>query len=235
MEKSVFYTKGEREEITSRMNQVHTITLFCPISDLAVMSLQNSFEMILPKYKKSDVLWVGVPSIDALNVFLFTTSYIKTQNLDINLGMIEAMASSLKMFKKLKKINFCFTDDKEIENSYNVLLKRSNDKMKKCIYNVELLELNLSDMFSQTIIDLVNKIFMCNEIIPNSYLERKFHIDFNYDDYMTFMDMFIGNNKDNLDMLDNKICDYFRLFPPLVNEQKPSIRLITNYEEGRSV
>jgi len=45
------------------------------------------------------------------------------------------------------------------------------------------------------------------------------------------MNMFISNNKENLDILDKKICDYLQTFPPLVIEQKPKIRLLTNYAD----
>lgn len=229
MENNSFYTKGEKEEIVSRINQVHTITMFCPIGDYCVQSLKNSFETMLPKYKKSDDLWKGIPAIEALNAFVFTISSLNTSGPDANKDIFGIIAGSLKMFKKLKKINFKFTDDADIADTYDSLLKNSKEGVKRCIYNVDVLEMNLSDMFSQSIIDLLNKVFVYNELIPNSYLERKFKLDFKYDEYITFMDMFISNNRDNLNLLDSKICDYFRSFPPLVNEHKPKIRIITNY------
>ena len=94
-----------------------------------------------------------------------------------------------------------------------------------------MLEMNLGDMFSQGVIDMLNKVFICNELIPNSYLNRRFILDFKYDDYTSFMDMFIENNRENLNLLDKNICDYFRKFPKMVEEQKPMIRLVTNYSE----
>ena len=231
MENSSFYTKGEKEEVISRISQVHTITMYCPLRDFCIQSLKSSFELMLPKYKKGENLWKGVPAIDALNVFIFTTGFVDTVGLEVNKDVLSVIASSLKMFKKLKKINFEFTDDEDIENTYNILLKKSKEGIKKYIYKVELLEMNLSDLFSQRIIDLLNKIFVYNEMMPNSYLERKFKLDFKYDEYVSFIDMFINNNKENLDSLDNKICDYFRAFPKLVNEQKPNIRILTNYSD----
>ena len=77
----------------------------------------------------------------------------------------------------------------------------------------------------------MNHVFICDEIIPNSYLERKFYIDFTYDEYMNFMDMFLANNGSSFDSIDTNICDYFKSFPILINEQKPNIRLITNYSD----
>lgn len=229
MENSSFYTKGDREEIISRIGQVHTITMFCPIEDTCIQSLKNSFEMMIPKYKTSDNRWDGVPCIDALGVFLFTTNFLRSTLPELDIEIIGVIASSLKMFKKLKKINFEFTDNTDIKETYEALLQKKKEKMKKCIYSVDVIEMNFSDMFSQTVIDLINKIFVYNELIPNSYLERKFKLDFNFDEYSSFMSMFINNNRENLDALDKKICDYLQTFPPLVIEQKPKIRLLTNY------
>ena len=226
-----FYTKGEKEEVVSRIGQVHTITLFCPMSDFCIQSLKSSFDMMLPKYKTSDNRWDGVPAIDALNVFLFTTSFLNTAGLDVDRNIFSIVVSSLKMFKKLKKINFEFTDDEEIKGTYDMILKKINPGPKRSIYKVDLLEMNLSDIFSQCVIDLVNKVFICNGLMSNSYLERTFKLDFKFDEYVSFMDMFVNNNRENLNTLDSKICDYFVGFPPLLMEQKPSIRILTNYAD----
>ena len=135
------------------------------------------------------------------------------------------------MFSKLKYISFEFTDDKDIIDTYYSLLKKSKKEVKKYIYNVDVLELNLSDMFSQFIIDILNKVLILNEIIPNSYLKRKFRLDFEYDEHMAFIDMFLNNNEQTFNKLDKNICDYFKTFPKLVQQQKPSIRIITNYSD----
>lgn len=228
MGNSNFYTKGDTEDIISRINQVHTITMFCPIGDECVRSLKKTLEMILPQYRISEDVWMGIPSIDTLNAFIINTSVL---NENMNTDIIGIIAGSLKMFKKLKFINFEFTDDAEIEKSYRLLLKKTTEGTRKYIYNVDVVEFNLSDMFSQSMINLLNKVFMHNELIPNSYLDRKFRIDFKYEDYISFMDMFINNNRDDLNELDKNICNYLRAFPKLIEEQKPQIRLLTNYED----
>lgn len=235
MEENNFYIKGFKDDIVSRISQVHTITMFCPISDYGVQSLKNTFEIMAPKYKTGENVWSNVPTLDALNAFLFTTSFCDNLNLDINKDVLGVIASSLRMFTKLKKITFEFTDDKEIENTYNLLLKKVTDGPKKVIYRVDVVEMNLSDMFCQTVIDLINRVFMTNEVMPNSYLERKFRLDFKYDEYVNFMNMFIGNNIENLNKLDENICDYFTAFPQLIIDQKPEIRVITNYKDDVSV
>ena len=227
MGNSNFYIKGNYEDIITRISQVHTITMFCPMSDHCVQGLKNTFEIMLAEYKKNEDYWENVPTIDALNVFIFNDN----MNRDYDSGIFSVIVSSLKMFNRLKRINFQFTDDEDILNSYKQIMKNNIEGTTKYIYNVDVIEMNLSEMFSQMIIDMLNKIFICNEYLPNSYLDRKFMIDFKYDEYMAFMDMFINNNKEKLDALDDKICDYFKSFPKLVIDQKPNIRIVTNYSE----
>ena len=227
MSNSNFYIKGNYEDIITRISQVHTITMFCPMSDHCVQGLKNTFEIRLAEYEKNEDCWENVPTIDALNVFIFNDN----MNKDYDSGIFSVIVSSLKMFNRLKRINFQFTDDEDILNSYKQIMKNNIEGTTKYIYNVDVIEMNLSEMFSQMIIDMLNKIFICNEYLPNSYLDRKFMVDFQYDDYMAFMDMVINNNKEMLDALDDKICDYFKSFPKLVMEQKPNIRLVTNYSE----
>ena len=234
MGNTTFYTKGDRDQVLSRIGQVHTITMLCPVIDMGINSLRGSMEMMIPKYKVNEKLWKNVPAIDALNTFLFTMSFFKDSNLNVDPKMVTVISSSLRMFKRLKYINFEFTDDFEIYETYKALinnLKDSKDVKKKCIYKVESLEFNLSDLFSQRVIDIFNKVLIFNDLMPNSYLERKFRMDFSYEEYESFINMFIGNNCDRLNSLDGNICDYFRMFPPLIIEQKPNIIVITNYSD----
>lgn len=231
MDNNEFYTKGNPVEVITRIDQVHTITIYCPLSDICVQNLKDCLEAMLQKYRVNDLTWKGVPAIDALNAFVMMVSYQQQMNIEADKEIIGMLASSLKMFPKMKKINFVFTDDPEIRKSYDLLISKKISEVKKYIYKVELLEIHLDDYFSQGIIDMLNKVFICNELIPNSYLDRKFSLTFTYDDYISFMDMFINNNRMNLNLLDSNICDYFRSFPKLITEQKPDIRLITNYSE----
>jgi len=231
MDKMEFYTKGDREDVLSRMNQVHTITLFCPLNDLCVYNFKTTVELMLPGYKISDNEWKNIPAIDVLNVFICCNAYQKSLGVNSDNDIMNIMISSLGMFKRLKYISLVFTYDDEIEKTYRLLIQKKKEGIKKYIYNVDRLEMNLPDMFSQRIIDILNKVLMHNDQIPNSYLERKFLLDFSYDDYVSFMGMFLNNNKDELNEVDKNIYDYFTVFPKLINEQKPNIRLITNYSD----
>ena len=231
MDNSEFYTKGNVADVVTRINQVHTITIYCPLSDNCVKQLWSTFHLMLFRYQTTEELWTGVPAIDALNAFIFTAQMQQKSGNDVDKGIVSVIVSSLKMFPKMKKINFQFTDDEEIRKSYDLLLEKRGNETKKYIYKVELLEISLSEFFCQEIIDMLNKVFIINELMPNSYLDRKFKLDFTYDEYLSFMDMFINNNRESLNLLDSNICDYFRSFPKLITDQKPNIRIITNYRE----
>ena len=225
-----FFIKGDRENILQRIVHVHTITIYCPLDDDGVLALWESLGDVAQRYRTDMYEWKNVPTFDALNAFIFLSKNCEVDDK----GIIGIIVSSLKMFNRLKYINFSFTDNPEIKESYDSFLNRRNGK-KGYIYKVDRLELNLSEMFSQWVIDLLNRVFICNEIIPNSYLERKFCIDFTYDEYMNFMDMFLTNNGGSFNSLDKNICEYFKSFPTLINEQKPNIRLITNYSDEVTV
>ena len=130
--------------------------------------------MLSVRFRRMDV-----PTIDALNVFICCQAYQDSLKLDVNKDIMNIMISSLRMFKKLKYITFKFTYDEDIDKTYKLLLLKDKKKLiKRYIYNVDKMEFNLADMFSQRIIDMLNKIFICNDQIPNSYLDRKFLLDY---------------------------------------------------------
>lgn len=231
MDKMSFYTKGDNNTILSRISQVHTITVYCPLNDFCVKSLYDTFEIMLSKYRSSENIWSGVPTIDALNAFLFTSAFQEKFAPSESRKILELIISSLKMFNRLKLINFNFTDDEDVKKGYELFLETKKVEDIKYFYKVEQMELNLSDMFAQCIIDLLNKVFMHNGLIPNSYLERKYFLNFEFDEYTSFMHMFLSNNNNELNSLDKNICDYLGKFPKIIEEHKPNIRIITNYSD----
>ena len=97
------------------------------------------------------------------------------------------------------------------------------------IYSIDVLEMNLSDMFSQEVIDIYNKTMIANGLMSNSYLKRDFYIKFEFEGYINFIGMIINNNLITLDNMDKNITDYFRLFPTFIEKQKPMIIISTNY------
>ena len=57
-------------------------------------------------------------------------------------------------------------------------------------------------------------------------------IAFDFDEYVSYINMFIDNNIDRLSMYDSDIVDYLRIFPSIIGDCfRPHIRLYTNYRE----
>lgn len=226
-----FHTKGDKESITSRVDQIHTITIYCPLQDMYTRSLKDTMKVILPFYNTEANTWTGVPSIDALNAVAVTKSYADFVDIDLDESVMGIIIGSLRMFSGLKYINFRFTNDEDVMEAYSKFINKDFEGVKKYIYRIEMVEINLSNMFSQDVIDMINKVLMINGIIQNSYLNRRFILDFEYDDYMSFINMFARNNADTLGSMDENIFEYLTKFPRLMDEQKPEVRMVTNYSD----
>jgi GTP-sensing pleiotropic transcriptional regulator CodY len=145
----------------------------------------------------------------------------------------------MRSFENLKYVSIIFKDDDALQDLYKRLpYNDSNDSSTDVInelaniYSINVMEMYLNDMFDQKVIDLINKHFIFNGIISNSYLERDFLIDFEFEEYISYINMFIDNNIDRLSMYDNNIMDYLRVFPTIIGDiSRPDIRLYTNYRE----
>ena len=225
------YTKGEREDVIRRFNNVHTITLYCPSQDESSKIFKMCLVSNLNGYLNKDSNFELVPVIDVFNCFMTSLNCCKDEN--ISSDILYSIWGIIQSFNYLKYINIIFTDDKKVLSSYNKI--RGKDKsdifeVVKSIYSVDVLEFVLSNMFTQEIIDILNKTFVFDEIITNDYLLREFIIMFKYDDYISFMDMITNNNASTFDQLDPNIVDYLRIFPKIIARDKPTIRVITNYD-----
>jgi hypothetical protein len=150
------------------------------------------------------------------------------------------MMGVIRTFTNLKHISVVFSDDISLKDSYKRLINidlKSAEKNEvitelKNVYSIDMLEIYLGDMFDQKIIDLINKSLISNGIISNSYLERDFFITFEFDEYISYVNMFVDNNIDRFSMWDEDIMDYFRMFPSIIGDIfKPNIKLYTNYKE----
>ena len=233
------YTKGDKNKVLTRIEQVSDITLFVPSSERCMDYLYDSLMVLCNHYADSDGgdYFLLVPAIDFYNVVLFANKCCKEN--DVDTQYIFAMMGVVKSFTNLKYINVVFKDDVELRDSYERLINiDSNDGLGDIIneltnvYSIDVLEMYLGDMFDQDIVDLINKHFIANEIISNSYLDRDFLVMFEFDEYVSYMNMFIENNIDRLSMYDNDIIDYLRVFPSIIGDvSRPDIRLYTNYRE----
>jgi predicted CopG family antitoxin len=233
------YTKGDKKKVMTRIEQVSDITLHIPSSERCMDYLYDSLMLLCNHYVDEDDgdLFLLIPAIDFYNVVLFANKCCKEKGVDTK--YISAMMGVISTFTKLKYISVVFREDDELRDSYEKLINMDKDSVISDaiteltnIYSIDVLEMYLGDMLDQDIIDLINKHFISNEIISNSYLERDFLVMFKFDEYITYINMFIENNIDRLSMYDSDIMDYLRVFPSIIGDvSNPDIRLYTNYRE----
>jgi hypothetical protein len=231
------YTKGDKDNIVTRMSQVSCITLYAPTSERCMDYLYEGLVTLCNHYFDDGDLFSCIPAIDFYNVALFANKCCEENEVDTK--YIFAMISVIKSFSNLKYINIEFVDDNDLKESYEKIInieqdEYSNDLISELsnLYSIDILEMYLGDMFDQKIVDLINMHLMSNEIISNSYLEREFLIEFEFDEYVSYINMFINNNKERLSMYDDDIIDYLRVFPSIIGDiSKPIIKLYTNYSE----
>lgn len=233
------YTKGDKEKVITRIEQVSDITLHIPSSERCMDYLYDSLMLLCNHYVDEDDgdLFLLIPAIDFYNVVLFANKCCKEKGVDTK--YISALMGVVSTFTKLKYISVVFRDSDELRDSYERLINMDKDSVASDaiteltnIYSIDVLEMYLGDMLDQDIIDLINKHFISNEIISNSYLERDFLVMFRFDEYVTYINMFIENNIDRLSMYDSDIMDYLRVFPSIIGDVfNPDIRLYTNYRE----
>ena len=233
------YTKGDKEKVITRIYQVSDITVYVPSSERCMDYLYDSFAVLCNHYvdENDGDVFLNIPAIDFYNVVLFANKCCKEN--DIDKKYISAMMGVVSTFTNLKYISVVFKDDVNLIDSYERLINIDDNSGIDCVineltnvYSIDMMEMYLGDMFDQDIIDLINKHFISNEIISNSYLERDFLILFEFDEYISYINMFIDNNIDRLSMYDSDIMDYLRVFPSIVGDiSKPGIRLYTNYRE----
>jgi predicted CopG family antitoxin len=233
------YTKGDKEKVMTRIEQVSDITLHIPSSERCMDYLYDSLMVLCNHYVDEDDgdLFLLIPAIDFYNVVLFANKCCKEKGVDTK--YISAMMGVVSTFTKLKYISVVFRDSDELRDSYERLINMDKDSIASDaineltnVYSIDVLEMYLGDMLDQDIIDLINKHFISNEIISNSYLERDFLVMFRFDEYISYINMFIDNNIDRLSMYDSDIMDYLRVFPSIIGDVfNPDIRLYTNYRE----
>lgn len=234
------YTKGDKDNVVTRIEQVSDITLYIPTSERCMDYLYDGLISLCSHYvNENDVdVFLLIPAIDFYNVVLYVNKCCKENNVDIN--YISAMMGVVRSFTNLKHVSVVFRDDIELRDSYERLININTNIVSKSevineltnVYSIDVIEMFLGDMFDQKIIDLINKSFISNGIISNSYLERDFLIEFEFDEYISYINMFVDNNIDRFSMLDEDIMDYLRVFPYIIKDvSKPVIKLYTNYRE----
>ena len=233
------YTKGDRETVLTRIEQIADITVYVPTSVRCMDYLYDSLVVLCSHYVNEidRDLFLLIPAIDFYNAVIYANKCCQAR--DVDTKYIFAMIGVVRTFSKLKNISIVFSDDDDLRDSYERLINL-DENAGTCdiineltnVYSIDAIEIYLGDMFDQDIIDLINKHLISNEIISNSYLERDFLVMFDFEEYVSYINMFIDNNIDRLSMYDSDIIDYLRVFPTIIGDiSKPSIRLYTNYRE----
>ena len=229
------YTKGNYEDVLRRIDNVHTLSLYCPILDRGIHVMMKSFneDRILETYKNDDNDYEDVPVVDVFILFLATLNTCKELKIDTH--VLYQMYSIIQSFPNLKYISLYFVNDDKLTDAFEKLRDFKGDSdlsdVMRHIYNVDVIEINLGNIFTNEIVNMLNNVFIFNEIIKNSYLDREFLIYFKFDDYVSFMEMVTNNMCIELDKMDKHIVDYLLIFPKFINKCKPDIRIITNYEQ----
>ena len=233
------YTKGDKSKVITRIEQVSSITLNIPTSDKGMDYLYDTLISLCNHYVDDNDhnSFSHIPALDFFNIVIYVNKCCKEK--EINTDYILAMMGIIRTFEKLKYISVVFKDDVEIRDSYDILCNIDSDDGVNdiideltSVYSIDEMEMYLGDMLEQKVIDLMNMHFMANEIISNSYLERQFLIEFEFEEYISYINMFIENNIDRLSMMDEDIMDYLRVFPTIIGDvSKPNIKLYTNYKE----
>lgn len=227
------YTKGDRDYVVKRCDSVHTITINCPLSDMGIKILRTNLVTVLSSYLDDDKLRC-VPVLDVFNVFMETLKTCKSEHIPFE--NLYSLWGAIQTFKNLHYVNFNFTDDDELLEAYEFIRDSKSNvngclEMIKRICTVDEIELVLSNLFDQDVIDMINKSLMFNGIIENSYMDREFLIMFEFDDYISYMNMFCENNAMRLSDMDTYIIDFLLLFPKIISDDKPTIRILTNYPD----
>jgi hypothetical protein len=233
------YTKGDKNKVVTRIDQVSSITLNVPTSDRGMDYLYDALISLCSHYvdENDGDKFLYIPALDFYNIVIYVDKCCKEK--EVNTDYIFSMMGVVRTFENLKYISVIFSDNMEVRDSYEILSNIDsdgdvNDVLNELtnIYLIDTIEMYLVDMLDQKIIDLINKHLMSNGIISNSYLEREFLIEFEFEEYISYINMFIENNIDRLSMLDEDIMDYLRVFPSIIGDiAKPNIKLYTNYRE----
>jgi hypothetical protein len=233
------YVKGDKNKVVTRIDQVHSITMRVPTSDRGMDYLYDNLISLCHHYvdENDGDSFLKIPALDFYNIALYVNKCCKEK--EVNTDYVFSMLGIFRSFENLKYISVVFSDDVELRDSYEILVNiDSNEGVNDIIneltnvYSIDVLEMYLGDMFDQKIIDLINRHLIANGIISNSYLEREFLIEFEFDEYISYINMFIENNIERLSMLDEEIMEYLRVFPSIIGDiAKPNIKLYTNYRE----
>ena len=142
----------------------------------------------------------------------------------------------LNVYQNLQKITIVVSNKKKYAELENKLLsgKAKKDELPNLFsefYSVEELELKLGDMFSQEVIDYINKYLIDIGIIENDYFERTFSLSMTYEEYISLFSMMINNNSDKVSKFGENFSNLLLLLPDKLIDGNPKINILTDYKQ----
>ena len=239
-------TNVQEKEIFIRLSQVFEITLNLPLEDKGINLFYNQLNKRIDLSNQDDSLFndilstddskciLAIHTNDVANVLIDCFQWC--QDIGVDIKILGSFFRILKTFKNLRVVNFNFIFGqkcKELMEDFNIIndidFEGDRNKSFSNIYNIDVMEVHLSDVFTKDVVDFLNKMFIFHEFIPNSYMKRVFYVDFEFNDYINFIDMILSNNKEFVKSVDQLVIDCLISFPTIVVDHKPMIRLVTNY------
>ena len=226
----------EKNKFIFRLFQVFEIDLKLPLNDGAIFNfynfLKNSgivYTMSEDEYCKK---FMSLHSNDIVNILMECFNDCKEKKIK-TIGL-ECIFSVFNVFRNLRNVTFTFINDENYFELFENALSDNLDNEEKQdffndIYTVTKLEMYLSDSLDKNVVDFFNNMFIFYGYIPNDYMNRKFYVDFEFDDYVSFMSMIFSNNSDFIQTIGEDGIDFLTSFPTIVTQHKPKVRLITNY------
>lgn len=234
------YVKVNVNGVVSRVKQVVKIKMFIPTDSSFT---QDFFLPIMKKNKvkgkksSSDVLFENLNAKDLSNIMLVKEHSDEVDSSDIEKEPIKMiLLGILNVYQNLQKITIVVSNKKKYAELENKLLsgKAKKDELPSLFsefYSVEELELKLGDMFSQEVIDYINKYLIDIGIIENDYFERTFSLSMTYEEYISLFSMMINNNSDKVSKFGENFSNLLLLLPDKVIDGNPKINILTDYKQ----
>lgn len=226
----------EKKELTvqDRMLQVFELNLNIPIEDKASNLFYNSLlenTRIFPDVEPHKIILEHIHTNDVINVLMGCFDYCHEKEYDTI--VLTSILSIFNTFKNLRYITFTFLEGSTLLENYETLAdsEYEGDKSKifSDIYDIKKMEVHLCDALDRDVVDFLNNMFIFYGYIPNDYMKRRFYIDFEFDEYISFIQMIFSNNKELVKKIGANAVNFLLLFPVVCIEKKPSIRIVTNY------
>lgn len=221
--------------IYQRMSQVYKITLNnIPLIDDGVKVFYNSLIEklnVYPTVYTEKNCFDYIHTNDVINVLMHCFDYCNKMEYDTYI--LTSILSAFNTFKNLRLISFVFVDDDSMVDVYknvvDVEYKGDKTQLFNKIYNIDEMEIYLCDFLDKDIVDFFNNMFIFYGYIPNDYMKRRFFIDFEFDEYVSFIQMIFSNNNELAKYVGINVINYLIMFPVIVVDNKPKIRIATNY------